>query len=238
MKCFVLNGWAAGPDAWSLCRFPRERIFSYIEQLDGEADRALASCDGAVLVGWSMGGSGALRLALKYPEKVKAMVLLATTPRMMEERESGWVGMFPRRLEALKRGLELTRGEGLFGIPEGLPNPYAVDTDENLERGLEYLRQTDLRAPLEAAAPLKIPVVIFQSRHDGIVRASNAEYLAKIFERAELVWAEGFEHALPVGIPGLIDAAVGKIGAEEVLHHGKCLGGRYDHGIGVKAGKI
>ena len=45
--------------------FPRERVFGYVEQLDGEPERALeASPDGAVLVGWSMGGSGALRLAL------------------------------------------------------------------------------------------------------------------------------------------------------------------------------
>lgn len=211
MKCFVLNGWAASPDAWNLCKFPRERIFSYIEQLDGEAERALAECDGAVLVGWSMGGSGALRLALEYPEKVKAMVLLAATPRMMEDRESGWRGMSPRRLDALRRGLELTHGEGFFGVPEGRPNPYVVDSDENLERGLEYLRETDLRAALEASAPLKMPVVIFQSARDGIVRASNAEYLEGLFENAELVRVEGMEHALPVEIPCLIDAAVARL---------------------------
>jgi pimeloyl-ACP methyl ester carboxylesterase len=211
MRCFVLNGWAASPDAWNLCGFPRQRIFSYIEQLDGEAERALADCDGAVLVGWSMGGSTALRLALKYPEKVKALVLLAATPRMMEERESGWKGMSPRRLDALRRGLELTHGEGFFGVPEGRPNPYMVDSGENLERGLEYLRETDLRAALEAAAPLKMSAAIFQAARDGIVRASNAEYLQGLFENAELVTVEGMEHALPVEIPSRIDAAVEKL---------------------------
>jgi pimeloyl-[acyl-carrier protein] methyl ester esterase len=208
MKCFVLNGWAAGPAAWDLCKFRRERVFSYTEQLDGLPEKELAACGGAILVGWSMGGSMALRLALDHPEKVKALVLVAATPRMMEDRERGWAGMSPRRLEALRRGAELTHGEGFFGVPEGKPNPYMADSAENLERGLKYLRETDLRARLEAASPVKIPAAVFQAERDGIVRAANADYLAGVFERAKLVKVPGTEHALPIEIPELIDGAV------------------------------
>ena len=43
MKCFVLNGWAAGPAAWDLCKFRRERVFSYTEQLDGLPEKELAA---------------------------------------------------------------------------------------------------------------------------------------------------------------------------------------------------
>jgi pimeloyl-[acyl-carrier protein] methyl ester esterase len=208
MKCFVLNGWAAAPAAWDLCRFRRDRVFSYVEQLDGIPERELSACGGAVLVGWSMGGSSALRLALDFPEKVKALVLVAATPRMMEDRQRGWAGMSPRRLEALKRGVELTHGEGFFGPPEGRPNPYMADSGENLERGLAYLRRTDLRARLEAAAPMRIPAVIFQAERDGIVRAENAGYLAGAFKDAKLVMVPGSEHALTIEIPELIDEAV------------------------------
>ena len=99
--------------------FPRERVFGYVEQLDGEPERALeAAPDGAVLVGWSMGGSGALRLALKYPEKIRGLVLVAATARMM--KAPNWNGMSERRLAALEMGLKMTKGEGFFGIPEGL----------------------------------------------------------------------------------------------------------------------
>ena len=35
MKTFVLNGWSASANAWDLCKFDRDRIFSYVEQLDG-----------------------------------------------------------------------------------------------------------------------------------------------------------------------------------------------------------
>lgn len=211
MKCFVLNGWSASERAWDLCRFRRDRIFSYIEQLDGIAEKALADCDGAVLVGWSMGGSTALRLALDYPGKIRGIVLVAVTPRMMEERESGWKGMSPRRLEALKRGVEMTHGEGFFGAPEGRPNPYMADSDENLRRGLKYLYETDLRERLTAVAPLKIPAVIFQAERDGIVCSANAHFLGGIFENPEIILVSGTEHALSIEIPGLIDNAVDKL---------------------------
>lgn len=209
MKTFVLNGWAASPHAWDLCAFPRERVFSYVEQLDGRPEEALAAADGAVLVGWSMGGSSALRLAAAFPGKVRGLVLVAATPRMM--RDTGWEGMSERRLAALEVGLKMTHGEGFFGVPEGKPNPYRADSDANLARGLEYLRSTDLRpalAALKASGRLTCPVAVFQSERDGIVRAANAAYLKTIFPQAAVTTVPGAEHALPILIPGQIDAAV------------------------------
>ena len=214
MKCFVLNGWAASPHAWDLCPFAREAdaIFSYVDQLDGLPERALEAADEVVLVGWSMGGSGALRLACRYPEKVRALVLVAATPRMMEDRATGWRGMTDRRLDALRRGLELTHGEGFFGVPAGRPNPYLLDSGENLDRGLRYLTDVDLRAPLAAlrdgGRSSNWPVAIFQAERDGIVRAENAAFLKSVFPQAEVTVVPGSEHALPVLIPELIDATV------------------------------
>ena len=277
---FVLNGWAASPHAWDLCRFMRPtgttviapsgingtgptgllpvdnraslpRVFSYVEQLEGEPEKAMEGVERCVLVGWSMGGSSALRLAARWPEKIAGLVLIAATPRMMEEKETGWKGMSPRRLEALRYGLVMTRGEGFFGVPEGKPNPYLADEPANLERGLKYLLETDLRADLErvfqggcfeqqsgqqaynnkmcergpqtgnktcenqpqtgnktCARRLPPPVYIFQSEHDGIVRAANAVYLQKVFPQASVTMVPGTEHALPIFIPELIDEAV------------------------------
>ena len=207
MKLFVLNGWAASPAAWSRCAFRRDALFGYVDQLDGLPERALEATDAAVLVGWSMGGSSALRLACRYPDRVRGLVLVAATPRMMADG-GGWKGMTPRRLEALRRGLELTRGEGLFGRPEGLPNPYATDTPENLARGLRYLLETDLRAELRSRTWGGLPVRIFQSVRDGIVHPANADYLASVFPGAVLTRVPGSEHALPVTVPGEISAAV------------------------------
>ena len=209
MQTILLNGWAASPDAWSLCAAAKGApLFSYLDQLDGRPEAALAAApDGAALVGWSMGGSGALRLACRFPEKIRGLVLLAATPRMMEEKETGWRGMSPRRLKALEFGLKATHGEGFFGVPEGKPNPYRMDSD--------YLRATDLRAALEqlalTGALRRTPVFIFQSERDGIVRAENAAYLQRIFPHAVVELLPGGEHALPILIPEKIDAAVAAI---------------------------
>ena len=209
MKTFVLNGWSASEQAWDLCAFPRDRVFSYVEQLEGLPEKAVEAEDEVVLVGWSMGGSAALRLAVAYPEKIKGLVLVAATARMM--KDDGWAGMSERRLAALEVGLKMTHGEGFFGIPDGKPNPYILDEERNLARGLDYLRETDLRAALEglkASGRLKCQVAIFQSERDGIVRAENAAYLKSIFPQASVTMVPGPEHALPIFIPGQIDAAV------------------------------
>ena len=208
-QIFVLNGWAASPHAWDLCQFRRTRLFNYVEQLDGEPEKALVNTERCILVGWSMGGSSALRLAVRWPEKIAGLVLLAATPRMMEEKETGWRGMSPRRLEALRYGLVMTRGEGFFGVPEGKPNPYLADEPANLERGLKYLLETDVRAQLAARhQQLTVDIHIFQSEHDGIVRPENAAWLKNIFPQASVTMVPGTEHALPIFIPEKIDDAV------------------------------
>lgn len=209
MKTFVLNGWASSKEAWDLCLFERERIFTYTELLDGVAEDVLEKEKEFVLVGWSMGGSFALRYAMKFPEKLKGLILVAATPRMM--RDKNWEGMTPRRLAALEAGLKMTKGQGFFGTPEGRPNPYKMDSDENLARGLEYLKSTDLRLDLIdllASGKVRCPVYIFQSENDGIVRASNARFLSTVFPHAELEMVPGGEHALSVTIPEKIDVAV------------------------------
>ncbi len=215
MKIFVLNGWAASSDAWSLCRFMKGdvQLFSYVDQLAGLPEQALDAVEKVILVGWSMGASGALRLALRNPEKIHKLILIAPTPRMMEEKSTGWVGMSKHRLKALEMGLKLTKGAGFFGFPEDKPNPYCIDCEANLSRGLDYLEQTDLRADLEAtfgaAHPPAFPVVIFQSERDGIVRAANATYLKdKVFLAAQVELIAGGEHALSIYIPEQIDQAV------------------------------
>ena len=205
---FVLNGWAASFHAWDLCRFRRTRLFSYVDQLDGLPEKALANEERCILVGWSMGGSAALRLAARWPEKIAGLVLVAATPRMMEEKETGWRGMSPRRLEALRYGLVMTRGEGFFGVPEGKPNPYLADEPANLERGLSYLLETDVRSVLEQAVFDAPPVHVFQSEHDGIVRPENAAWLKTVFPQAAVTMVPGTEHALPIFIPEKIDDAV------------------------------
>ena len=212
MKVLVFNGWAAGPEAWRLCTFPHDWLFDYVEQLDGLPDRVMEDSDEVLLVGFSMGGSMALKTLLKYPEKVKGLVLVSATPRMMEERKATvqgggeevvWKGMSERRLKALRLGTLMTIKDD--------PSPmYRV---ENLDRGLEYLQKTDIRDDLinysRGLSPGKrLPVALFQSERDGIVRPNNVEFLKRIFPQAAVTLVPGNEHVLPVMVPALIDAAI------------------------------
>ena len=205
MKCLVFNGWAAGPETWALCTFPHDWVFDYVEQLDGLPEKVMEESDEVVLVGFSMGGSTALRMWLKWPEKIKGMVLVSATPRMMEDE--GWKGMSERRLAALRMGTKMMFRD----------DPSPMYAEGNMERGLEYLRNTDLREELLARGRetgdgrLETPVWIFQSERDGIVRPNNAEFLKRVFPQAEVTMVPGNEHVLPITVPELIDKAVNAV---------------------------
>lgn len=205
MKVLVFNGWAAGPETWALCTFPHDWVFNYLEQLDGLPERVLADADEALLVGFSMGGNAALRLLLRQPEKVCGLVLVSTSPFLMEDRAAGWKGLSERRLAALRLGTQLVFGN----------DPSPLYADANLERGLDYLQTSDLREPLRALPQSpqwphvsRLPVAVFQSERDGIVRPANADFLQSVFPQAAVTWVPGHEHVLPVTIPDRIDAAV------------------------------
>lgn len=203
MRILVFNGWAAGPETWALCAFPHDWVFDYVEQLDGLPEKVMEESDEVVLVGFSMGGSTALRMFLKYPEKVKGLVLVSTTPRMMEAEN--WKGMSERRLAALRLGTQMMFGD----------DPSPMYDERNMERGLDYLKTTDLRLQLlsisesgESVKRRNFPVFIFQSEKDGIVRPSNAEFLKEVFPQAKVTMVPGNEHVLPIRVPELIDEAV------------------------------
>ena len=220
MKVLVFNGWAAGPETWALCGFPHDWVFNYVEQLDGLPEKVMEELDEVVLVGFSMGGSTALRMYLKHPEKVKGMVLISTTPCMMEEVATApspsalWRGMSERRLAALRLGTKMMFRD----------DPSPMYDEKNMERGLDYLKTTDLRDALQSFAarrdcapcrpsslvphPSSLPVFIFQSEKDGIVRPNNAEFLKQVFPQAKVTMVPGNEHVLPITIPELIDEAV------------------------------
>lgn len=210
MKVFVLNGWAAKEAAWKKCAFRRDRIFSWVEQLDGAADEAVAAEKGGVaLVGWSMGGTNALRIAAAMPKRIKGLVLIGATARMTAA--DNWKGLSPKRLAALDFALK--HGGSPAAELAGMDYTAVYDAEDarNLARGLDFLRDTDLRVALIdllASGALNCPVHVFQSESDAVVRPENARFLAAVFPGAAVHMIPGSEHALPLSIPGMIDEAV------------------------------
>lgn len=162
----------------------------------------------AVWIGWSLGALASLAMALRAPQKVKALVLIAATPRFVEAPD--WPGAMPEATLAefardlqrdyratLSRFLALQLGHGeaersmlrqlrasLFA--HGEPSP------DGLAAGLAILRDSDLRAQLPA---IDVPVLIVHGARDRIAPIAAAEITATQLPQAELFVIAGAGHA-------------------------------------------
>ena len=201
----VFNGWAAGPETWDLISFPHDWVFSYVEQMEGVHNAIVESSEELILVGFSMGGVTAQEIVLKNPEKIKGLLLVSATPRMMEDKATDWKGLSPRRLEALRWGTEMVFKD----------DPSPMYDKANMDRGLDFLQMHDLRAALKGIGKTDFPVEVFHSERDGIVRPHNPDFFKAVFPQARVTMIPGNEHVLPVTIPEKLDEAM-----ERILAHG------------------
>jgi len=152
---------------------------------------------GATLLGWSLGGMIALELARQDPGLVRALILLATTPKFVASED--WEhGMPPAVLEGFASGLASdhrgtvqkflalqTRGderslETLRMLRRNL-EAHGPPDRRALEAGLEILRTADLRDALPALA---LPALVIAGDHDRLTPAAAGRALAASLPRA------------------------------------------------------
>lgn len=162
----------------------------------------------AVWIGWSLGALASLAMARRAPQRVKALVLIAATPRFVQAPDwpsamaEATLAEFARDLQrdyraTLSRFLALQLGQGeaertmlrqlrasLFA--HGEPSP------KGLAAGLEILRDADLRAQLPA---IDVPVLIAHGARDRIAPVAAAEIMATQLQQAELFVIPGAGHA-------------------------------------------
>ncbi len=158
--------------------------------------------------GWSLGGLIALRWALRQPQQVKRLVLLASTPCFV--RRPDWeCAMAPetlaefaaalqqdyaltlRRFLALQvrgseheRELLATLRAALFA--RGEPDSAA------LQAGLALLRDCDLRGGLPEVGQ---PMLVIAGERDTLTPLQAAQYLAQRTANAQLAVIRGAAHA-------------------------------------------
>lgn len=167
-----------------------ERSFG---SLDQAADRLVEGLGGPVtVVGWSLGGLVALTLASRHPDKVRQVILLASTPRFVQAPD--WPhAMDPDVLAAFARDLgadyQATLGRflalQLLGAPgraEALRRLKArclaaPPSAGALAEGLDILRDTDLREQLRVS---DVPVRAVLGDLDRLVPAEVAADLAAL----------------------------------------------------------
>lgn len=235
---FALHGGLFAPVVPVLARHHRVHVVDLpghghstgeIVTLDGMVDEIaalLAALPGpAHVLGWSLGGMVAQRLALARPELVAGLVLVCTTPRFVSAPD--WPhAMAPATLArfgdelrvayraTLQRFLTLQvqgRGEGgavgrdvlaqlrdsLFA--RGHPAP------DTLAASLAILGGTDLRAD---AARIAAPMLVITGPRDALTPSPAGEWLAGRIPQARLATIAGAAHAPFLSHPDAFIAAV------------------------------
>ncbi|HKB55523.1 MAG TPA: alpha/beta fold hydrolase, partial [Ramlibacter sp.] len=157
---------------------------------------------GAMLLGWSLGGQVAMRAALDHPHRIARLVLLSSTPRfvMAEDWAHGMAATdlqdFGMALMAdpqatLLRFLSLqTRGmTGQKALLQQLRQTLLAAPaakDEALAAGLAMLRDTDLRRELPR---LTQPTLVLHGALDTLTPAAAGAWLAETLPAAQhLEW--------------------------------------------------
>jgi pimeloyl-ACP methyl ester carboxylesterase len=177
------------------------------------ADDVVAAIDAAgmrraVVVGISMGGMIAQHVALRHPDRVNGLVLLATTPGLPHGRLPG-----PRALAKLiAMPLLLPRGgtralADILLTKEQLPNALTLMHEwpaalrEEPIPPLAFLGQfaaVMLHSTGFYLRKLDVPVVVVGAEHDVLLPAACSKKLAELIPRAELELLSDAAHGIPI----------------------------------------
>ena len=176
---------------------------------------------GAVVLGWSLGGMVALELARRQPSLVRALVLVATTPRFVagDDWEPGMQGAV---LEGFARGLAQDyRGTVRnFLTLQTLGDEHAAQSLRHLRQwlgahgepdaralatGLDILRSADLR---DALARIALPSLVIAGEHDRLTPPAAGRELASRLPAARFELVARAGHAPFLSHPAEVLAEV------------------------------
>ena len=173
----------------------------------GLAGRIRAAGSPVCLVGWSTGGMVAIETAARFPELLAGIVLMSTTARFCST-DGYSMGVAKAELRAMRLGLRKDPPAvlGDFFRRSALPAEIAernlaskiesaqTSGIDDLLKGLDYLRTTDLR---EALRSLALPALVIHGKEDRIIPWTAGDYLARNLDHARAVFLPKAGHALP-----------------------------------------
>jgi pimeloyl-[acyl-carrier protein] methyl ester esterase len=164
--------------------------------------------DGALLIGWSLGGQMAMRYAARQRDQLRALILLHSTPRFV--RTPDWpAGMepetFARFATSLQRDptgtvsdfLEMqTRGSRaaantIDALQQAL-SEHGRARPPALQAGMRILMDGDLRAE---AARLQLPTLVVGGQYDRITPPAASRALAQLIPGAQYLELRRAGHA-------------------------------------------
>jgi pimeloyl-[acyl-carrier protein] methyl ester esterase len=189
--------------------------------LDYLVDHVLAVApENAIWIGWSLGGMVAMRIAAQFPQRVKALVTVASTPQFVaDERwsvalkpdvlqgfrdllEEDWEGTLIRFLALQCKDSDSMRDD-VRALKElvffhGLPSQKA------LRSGLEILRDVRL---LDAVKKIQCPTLHVFGEKDNLVPVGVSAALQPFQPDARTSIIKGASHVPQVSAPDLLAAA-------------------------------
>lgn len=220
----LLHGWGMHSGVWQhLLKELSERYMLYLVDLPGMGNsrpiepyhlHAMADAVSEVIpgisdiMGWSMGGLVAQRIALNQPDRVRRLILVGATPCFISR--SDWpLGIdadnFNQFAEDVKRDYKATMLKFLTlqcmrandaratvrqlrqGF-ESRPTP----TQTTLNRTLQLLLQTDLR---EEVVTLRKPVLLIHGDRDSLAPVAAAHWMTQHLPAGYLRVISGAAHA-------------------------------------------
>ncbi|MCQ4447395.1 pimeloyl-ACP methyl ester esterase BioH [Enterobacter cloacae] len=232
----LLHGWGLNAEVWNcineelashftlhlvdLPGFGRSRGFGPMS-LDEMAQQVLAAApQNAIWLGWSLGGLVASQIALSRPERVSALVTVASSPCF--SAQDAWPGIKPEVLAGFQQqlsedfqrtverflalqtmGTETARQDAraLKQTVLSLPMPDVAV----LNGGLEILKTVDLREPLSA---LTMPHLRIYGYLDGLVSRKVVPLLDSLWPESESQIIAKAAHAPFISHPAEFCAAL------------------------------
>lgn len=163
----------------------------------------------AIWLGWSLGGLVAAEAALSAPDRVAALISVASSPCFSAREEEGWPGIKPEVLTGFQHqlsqdfqrtverflalqtlGTESARQDARTLKDVVLSQP--MPTAEVLNGGLDILRAADLRAALTR---LDVPFLRIYGYLDGLVPRKVAEMLDERYPQSPSLVMRKAAHA-------------------------------------------